>query len=77
MGGTGGLLIGFLLGKLVGRVALYLRARHTDTAMSPNDSLALALIALAYVGAELAGAWGFLAVFAAGLGLRRGNRCCR
>ena len=65
-----GLLIGFLLGKLVGRVAIYLRARHTDTAMSPNDSLALALIALAYVGAELAGAWGFLAVFAAGLGLR-------
>ncbi len=51
-----GLLIGFLLGKLVGRVAIYLRARHTDTAMSPNDSLALALIALAYVGAELAGA---------------------
>lgn len=65
-----GLLIGFLLGKLVGRLAIYLRARHTDTAMSPNDSLALALIALAYVGAELAGAWGFLAVFAAGLGLR-------
>ncbi len=65
-----GLLIGFLLGKLVGRVAIYLRARHTDTAMSPNDSLALALIALAYVGAELAGAWGFLAVFAAALGLR-------
>ncbi len=65
-----GLLIDFLLGKLVGRVAIYLRARHTDTAMSPNDSLALALIALAYVGAELAGAWGFLAVFAAGLGLR-------
>lgn len=65
-----GLLIGFLLGKLVGRVAIYLRARHTDTAMSPNDSLALALIALAYVGAQLAGAWGFLAVFAAGLGLR-------
>jgi len=65
-----GLLIGFLLGKLVGRVAIYLRARHTDTAISPNDSLALALIALAYVGAELAGAWGFLAVFAAGLGLR-------
>ncbi len=65
-----GLLLGFLLGKLVGRLAIYLRARHADTAMSPNDSLALALIALAYVGAELIGAWGFLAVFAAGLGLR-------
>ncbi len=42
--------------------------------MSPNDSLALALIALAYVGAELIGAWGFLAVFAAGLGLRHAEK---
>ncbi|TLX57727.1 sodium:proton antiporter [Stutzerimonas nosocomialis] len=65
-----GLLLGFVLGKRVGRLAIHLRARHADTAMSPNDSLALALIALAYVGAEVIGAWGFLAVFAAGLGLR-------
>ena len=36
--------------------------------------LALALIALAYVGAELIGAWGFLAVFAAGLGLRHAEK---
>ncbi|NKQ12901.1 cation:proton antiporter [Pseudomonas sp. SST3] len=66
-----GLLFGYMLGKLIGKLAIYLRTRDTDTSMSPNDSLALALIALAYVGAELIGAWGFLAVFAAGLGLRR------
>ncbi|MCQ4312165.1 cation:proton antiporter [Pseudomonas stutzeri] len=65
-----GLVFGYLLGKLIGKLAIYLRARYADTSMSPNDSLALALIALAYVGAELIGAWGFLAVFAAGLGLR-------
>lgn len=66
-----GLLFGYMLGKLIGKLAIYLRSRDADTSMSPNDSLALALIALAYVGAELIGAWGFLAVFAAGLGLRR------
>nr|WP_298140929.1 sodium:proton antiporter [uncultured Pseudomonas sp.] len=65
-----GLLVGFGLGRLVGRLAIYLRARHGDTAMSPNDFLALALIALSYVFAELIGAWGFLAAFAAGVGLR-------
>lgn len=66
-----GLLLGYMLGKLIGKLAIYLRTRDADASMSPNDSLALALIALAYVGAELIGAWGFLAVFAAGLGLRR------
>ncbi|MFL9813783.1 sodium:proton antiporter [Stutzerimonas sp. VN223-3] len=65
-----GLVFGYLLGKLIGKLAINLRARYADTSISPNDSLALALIALAYVGAELIGAWGFLAVFAAGLGLR-------
>ncbi len=69
-----GLLFGYLLGRLVGKLAIYLRARHADTSMSPNDSLALALIALTYVGAELIGAWGFLAVFAAGLGLRHAEK---
>jgi len=65
-----GLALGYLLGRLIGKLAIFMRTRHADTSMSPNDSLALALIALAYVGAELIGAWGFLAVFAAGLGLR-------
>jgi NhaP-type Na+/H+ or K+/H+ antiporter len=65
-----GLLLGYFLGKAVGRFAIWLRERHRD-AEAPNDFLALALIALSYVGAEYIGAWGFLATFAAGLGLRR------
>jgi NhaP-type Na+/H+ or K+/H+ antiporter len=65
-----GLLVGFGLGRLLGRLAIYLQARHGDTTVSPNDFLALALIALSYVCAESIGAWGFLATFAAGVGLR-------
>lgn len=64
-----GLLLGYFLGKAVGRFAIWLRGRHRD-AEAPNDFLALSLIALSYVGAEYIGAWGFLATFAAGLGLR-------
>jgi sodium/hydrogen antiporter len=64
-----GLLFGYVLGRLLGRLAVYLRSRERDTA-APSDFLALALIALAYVGAEAIGAWGFLSTFAAGLGLR-------
>lgn len=64
-----GLLLGYFLGRWVGRLAIWLRARHEDTE-APNDFLALSLIALAYTGAEVIGAWGFLAVFAAGLGFR-------
>jgi NhaP-type Na+/H+ or K+/H+ antiporter len=65
-----GLLLGFWLARGVGRLAVWLRSKHQDTA-APSDFLALALIALAYTGAEFIGAWGFLAVFAAGVGLRR------
>lgn len=65
-----GLLLGYFLGKGIGQVAIWLRSRHQETD-APNDFLALALIALAYVGAESIGAWGFLATFAAGLGFRR------
>ena len=64
-----GLLLGFMLGRGVGRLAIWLRSRHQDTG-APSDFLALALIALSYVGAETIGAWGFLATFAAGVGLR-------
>lgn len=64
-----GLFFGFFLGKGVGRLSIWLRSRHAEMG-APNDFLALALIALAYVGAEAAGAWGFLSVFAAGLGFR-------
>lgn len=65
-----GLVLGFFLGRWVGHFAVRLRNRNPGTG-APNDFLALALIALAYAGAETAGAWGFLAVFAAGLGFRR------
>jgi len=65
-----GLLIGYFLGKGVGILAIWLRSRHQETD-APNDFLALALIALAYAGAEYSGAWGFLAAFAAGIGFRR------
>jgi NhaP-type Na+/H+ or K+/H+ antiporter len=64
-----GLVLGFVLGRVVGRAAIALRSRQRDTA-APSDFLALALIALSYVGAEAIGAWGFLAAFAAGVGLR-------
>jgi sodium/hydrogen antiporter len=64
-----GLLLGFLLGRGVGRLAIWLRSRQQDTG-APSDFLALALIALSYVGAEAIGALGFLATFAAGVGLR-------
>jgi sodium/hydrogen antiporter len=64
------LAIGFWLGWLVGRTAIFLRSRQRDTA-APTDFLALALVALSYTAAQALGAWGFLAVFAAGVGLRR------
>ena len=65
-----GLALGFVLGRVVGSAAIALRSRNRDTA-APTDFLALALIALSYTGAEAIGAWGFLSVFAAGIGLRR------
>jgi NhaP-type Na+/H+ or K+/H+ antiporter len=64
-----GLVFGYVLGRLIGMAAIKLRTRDRDTA-APTDFLALALIALSYTGAQAIGAWGFLAVFAAGLGLR-------
>ena len=64
------LIVGYLAGLGVGRLAIGLRRRQRDDS-APNDLLALALIALSYVAASLIGAWGFLAAFAAGVGLRR------
>ncbi|MVV47984.1 sodium:proton antiporter [Pseudomonas sp. PB120] len=66
-----GVLTGYWMGRGIGRVTLSLRIRNDDSTLSPNDYLALALIALAYVGAESIHAYGFLSVFAAGLGLRQ------
>ncbi|MBA3756624.1 MAG: sodium:proton antiporter [Nitrosomonas sp.] len=65
-----GLVFGYFLGKGIGRLAMWLRSRHGENGAA-SDFLALALIALAYVGAETIYSWGFLAAFAAGLGFRR------
>ncbi|MGN8342519.1 cation:proton antiporter [Pseudomonas sp. SMV71] len=66
-----GLLIGYWMGRGIGRLTLSMRIRNADSTLSPNDYLALALIALAYVAAVWVQAYGFLSVFAAGLGLRQ------
>jgi NhaP-type Na+/H+ or K+/H+ antiporter len=55
----------------LGRLTLLMRIKNEDSTVSPNDYLTFALIALAYVLAELIHGYGFLAVFAAGLGLRQ------
>jgi NhaP-type Na+/H+ or K+/H+ antiporter len=67
---VGGLAIGGLLGTLVGKVVLYLRQEYKE-ALGLDDFLTLGLIALSYGAALLAHTYGFLAVFAAGLALRR------
>jgi NhaP-type Na+/H+ or K+/H+ antiporter len=66
----GGLLIGGTLGALIGRLVVYLRARHHES-VGLDEFLALGLIALAYGFAVLGHAYGFLAVLAAGLALQR------
>jgi NhaP-type Na+/H+ or K+/H+ antiporter len=69
----GGLAIGAALGTLMGRLVLYLRSQHSQ-AVGYDDFLALGLIALAYGAALAASTYGFLAVFAAGVALRRVER---
>ena len=66
-----GLLVGYWMGRGIGKLTLSMRIRNADSTLSPNDYLALALIALAYVAAESIQGYGFLSVFAAGLGLRQ------
>ena len=67
---AGGLGLGYLLGTLVGRAIIYLRMRHRE-ALRSDEFIALGLIALAYGAALLCHTYGFLAVFAAGMALRR------
>lgn len=67
---AGGLGLGYLLGALVGRAILYLRVRHKE-ALGSDEFIALGLIAFTYGMALLTLTYGFLAVFAAGLALRR------
>jgi sodium/hydrogen antiporter len=67
---AGGLAIGYILGLAVGRAIIYLRTRHRE-ALGSDEFIALGLIALAYGIALLSHTYGFLAVFAAGVALRR------
>jgi NhaP-type Na+/H+ or K+/H+ antiporter len=70
---AGGLMIGALFGALVGKLVLYLRSNYRE-AVGLDDFLSLGLIALSYGVALLLYTYGFLAVFAAGLALRRVER---
>jgi NhaP-type Na+/H+ or K+/H+ antiporter len=65
----GGLLIGAALGALLGKLVVHLRTRYEE-AVGLDEFLALGLIALASGAALLLHAYGFLAVFAAGVALR-------
>ncbi len=67
---VGGVGIGALLGTLVARLVLHLRQEHQES-VGLDDFLALGLIALSYGAALLLHTYGFLAVFAAGVALRR------
>lgn len=67
---AGGLLVGGALGTLIGKLVVYLRSRHKES-VGLDEFLVLGLIALAYGIAVLSHAYGFLAVFAAGLALQR------
>lgn len=65
-----GLGTGWILGICIGRLVLHLRRQHKE-AVGLDDFLALGLIGLSYGCAILLHAYGFLAVFAAGVALRR------
>ena len=66
--GTGG-----VIGTLAGYLVVYLRREYKE-GIGLDDFLALGLIALSYGVALLIHSYGFLAVFAAGLALRRVER---
>ncbi len=70
---AGGIAVGALLGTLIGYLVIYLRREHRE-AVGLDEFLTLGLIALSYGGALLIHTYGFLAVFAAGLALRRVER---
>jgi sodium/hydrogen antiporter len=70
---AGGLTVGAVLGTLVGRAVLYLRRTHQE-AVGLDEFLCLGLIGVSYGVALLIGTYGFLAVFAAGLAVRRIER---
>jgi NhaP-type Na+/H+ or K+/H+ antiporter len=68
-----GLAVGAVLGTLVARLVIHLRSTHRE-AVGLDEFLALGLIGISYGAALVIGGYGFLAVFAAGLALRRIER---
>ena len=70
---TAGLAVGTLLGTLIGQLVIHLRREHRE-ALGLDDFLALGLITLSYGVALALHSYGFLAVFAAGLAVRRIER---
>jgi len=68
-----GLGVGTACGAGIARLVLYLRREHKE-AVGLDEFLALGLIALSYGLALLISGYGFLAVFAAGLSVRRAER---
>jgi NhaP-type Na+/H+ or K+/H+ antiporter len=68
-----GVGIGTLCGAGIGKLVLYLRSVHRE-AVGLDEFLALGLIALSYGLALLVNSFGFLAVFAAGVSVRRIER---
>jgi len=68
-----GLAVGAIAGAGVGRLVLYMRRAQKET-IGFDEFLALGLIALSYGIALQIHAYGFLAVFAAGLSMRRIER---
>lgn len=65
-----GIASGWLLGISVGHIVLKLRREHKE-AVGLDEFIALGLLALSYGTALLLNGYGFLAVFFAGLALRR------
>ncbi|RYG26529.1 sodium:proton antiporter [bacterium] len=70
---VGGVGVGWILGGIVGRLTVQVRSRSEEV-VGYDDFLALGLIALSYGLALLLHAYGFLAVFAAAVALRRVER---
>jgi sodium/hydrogen antiporter len=71
-GVAGGLAIGFGVGDLVARGVRHLRAWRSDAGLL-DEFLLLGVIALSYGIAHACATLGFLAVFAAGIALRRAD----
>ena len=69
-GVSAGLACGWLLGSATGRLIGFLRSKYSH-AMGLEGFFALGLIALSYGSALALDCYGFLAVFAAGLSMRR------